>query len=96
MIANEQAGSSQPAIRTPFQKENELRLMMRQLGSVLVAYSGGVDSAYLATVATEELGDSAVCVMGVSPSVSEHQKREAELIAARQRLNFETVETREI
>jgi pyridinium-3,5-biscarboxylic acid mononucleotide sulfurtransferase len=96
MIANEQAGSSQPTIRVSIQKETELRLMMRQLGRVLVAYSGGVDSAYLAMIANEEVGDDAVCIMGLSPSVSEFQRTEAERIAKQLGLNFETIDTNEI
>lgn len=96
MIANEQAGFSQPAIRVPIQKETELRLLMRQLGRVLVAYSGGVDSAYLAMIANEELGREAVAVMGLSASVSAFQRGEAERIAGQVGLSFETVDTNEV
>jgi uncharacterized protein len=70
--------------------------MMRQLGRVLVAYSGGVDSAYLAMIANEEVGDDAVCITGLSPSVSEFQRTEAERIAKQLGLNFETIATNEI
>ena len=70
--------------------------MMRSMGSVLVAYSGGVDSAFLAAVATEELGSRATAVLGLSPSVSEHQREIAAEIAAERKFNFETVETNEL
>jgi uncharacterized protein len=62
----------------------------------LVAYSGGVDSAYLGLIATEELGSDAVCITGLSPSVSEHQRRQATDIARDFGFNFETIETREL
>lgn len=62
-------------------KEHKLRGWMRKREAVLVAYSGGVDSAYLALIATRELADRAVCVTGVSPSVSEYQLEAASRIA---------------
>jgi pyridinium-3,5-biscarboxylic acid mononucleotide sulfurtransferase len=78
------------------EKEQNLRSLMRAMGSVLVAYSGGVDSAYLAFVAARELGSAALCVLGVSPSVSEVQRAEAESIAGRFGFNFRLVETEEM
>ena len=81
---------------TAVEKEQNLRRMMREMKRVLVAYSGGVDSAYLALIATQELGENAVCVTGISPSVSQMQREEAAKIAESFDFNFQTIETEEL
>ncbi|MCA1626241.1 MAG: ATP-dependent sacrificial sulfur transferase LarE [Acidobacteria bacterium] len=81
---------------TAEEKELNLRGLMRETESVLVAYSGGVDSAYLALIATQELGKKAVCVTGLSPSVSQIQRAEAENIAKNFKFNYQTIETQEL
>ena len=78
------------------EKEQHLRSLMREMQTVLVAYSGGVDSSYLALIATQELGRNAFCVTGLSPSVSQKQREEAFEIAAEFNFNFKTIETDEL
>ena len=78
------------------EKERKLRHLMRQMGSVLVAYSGGVDSTYLAYIANSELAHNSRCVLGLSPSVSAFQSEQATAAASELGLNFETLATSEI
>ena len=81
---------------TALEKEQNLRRLMRKMQTVLVAYSGGVDSSYLALVATQELQEKAICITGISPSVSHRQREEAVKIAEEFKFNHRIIETDEL
>ena len=77
-------------------KEVTLRALLADLGSALVAFSGGVDSTYVALVANEELGARALCVTGYSASLASNQREEVAALVSRLGLNHESVETGEM
>ena len=77
-------------------KEAQLRDLLRSLDRVVVAFSGGVDSAYLLSMAHEVLGDRAHAVIGVSPSLMAEELEEARGLAARIGAELREVETHEI
>lgn len=77
-------------------KEERLRKIFRELESVIVAYSGGVDSSYVAYVANAELGPRAVCITGQSASLPAYQRLEIDGIVQRFGLNHEVIHTEEL
>lgn len=78
-------------------KEQRLRLLLRDMKSVLVAFSGGVDSSYVAYVATSELGpERALCVTGESPSLAAQERLETQRLATRFKFHHETLHTAEV
>lgn len=77
------------------EKADLLKQEIGALGSALVAYSGGVDSAYLAWAARQALGDRMLAVLADSPSLAEFQKRDAIRFAEDHGIPLEVIRTEE-
>ncbi len=77
------------------EKLEQLQALLRSFGSCLVAYSGGVDSVFLAYVARQELQDRALAAIADSPSLPRRELDEALAIAERFEIPVRVVRTRE-
>ena len=77
-------------------KEQRLRRLFKEMGSAIVAFSGGVDSSYVAFVATSELGANAWCVTGDSASLPSLQRQTIEDLTRQFGFHHELIETDEL
>ena len=78
------------------QKQQRLEQAIRELGRVLIAYSGGVDSAYLAHVAHNILGTHMLAVIADSPSLARIQLTDATAFAQEQHIPLRVLQTAEM
>jgi uncharacterized protein len=77
------------------EKEERLFEILRGMGRMLVAFSGGTDSAYLAWAAHRAVGAGALAITADSASIPESHKRDAEAFVAQFGIAHEYIETRE-
>jgi pyridinium-3,5-biscarboxylic acid mononucleotide sulfurtransferase len=77
-------------------KASFLRAELRRLGRTIVAYSGGVDSAYLAWAAYRELGSGMLAVIADSPSLARTQLDDAVAFAREQQIPLQMISTSEL
>ena len=85
---------SQPAAQE--QALDALRSRLAAYPAVVVAYSGGVDSALVAAIAAEQLGERALAVTGVSPALAPHLREEARLQAGWMGIRQQEIATAEL
>jgi uncharacterized protein len=90
-----------PAVQAPGAADLErkaaaLSALLSEFPALVIAYSGGVDSAFLAWAATRELGDRALCVTADSPSYPERHRALALRLAGEFRFTHEIIRTNEM
>src|SRR6516162_3785086 len=91
-------GLDNPSIKCHFlsvEKFDQLRALLRSYGSCLVAYSGGVDSVFLARVAHDVLGQKSLAAIADSPSLPRRELDEALALAERFHFPVRIVHTKE-
>lgn len=81
--------------QTARSKEEVLKAFLKEFSSLAVAYSGGVDSTYLAEIAHETLGKKAQIIIADSPSIPRSELKDAIEIAEAKKWNLLVIKTKE-
>jgi uncharacterized protein len=85
-----------PATASLDEKLSRLRALLREMERVLIAFSGGVDSAFLWLVAHQELGSNALAVTALSPSLASWEREDIQRLVGEIGGAHRFVETREV
>ena len=85
-----------PPPTDPHAKLTQLKAILSGMGSVLVAFSGGVDSSFLLKVASDVLGDGVVAVTAQSETYTSRERKEAEELAKRLGVVHHIITTHEL
>ncbi|MEO8286180.1 MAG: ATP-dependent sacrificial sulfur transferase LarE [Chloroflexota bacterium] len=85
-----------PNVQDHAYKTQNLKNILTNLGSVVIAYSGGVDSTFLAREALEALGDKALAVTAVSPSLAASELDEAKELAVQMGVRHVLIDSDEV
>jgi len=91
-----QIRSGEPSSLSPAEKEVQLLSNLATLPSLIIALSGGADSAYLAWAAQKALGDRALSVTAISPSYSAYDRDQLTSFLQQFSIRHEFVETHEM
>lgn len=77
-------------------KYEELKVKLKKMGKVLVAYSGGVDSTFLLKVAHDLLGENVLAVIASSETYPERERKEALRLAEEMNVRYRVIHTQEL
>ena len=78
------------------EKYEKLKTILKEMGGVVIAYSGGVDSSFLLKVAKDVLGDEVLGVLATSPTYPSREYEEALKLASQIGVKIKIIETKEI